>query len=241
MSALITCKDLALGYETGVAVQGLSFAVHAGDYLCVVGENGSGKSTLIKGLLGLLQPLGGEIRFAGGVTRRQIGYLPQQTPLQKDFPASVLEVVLSGCLGQRGLLPFYSPLDKARAKANMRLLGIDSLTRASYRNLSGGQRQRVLLARALCSAGKLLLLDEPVTGLDPHASDEMYDILEQLNKKQGVTIIMVSHDVAHALRCATQVLHLDETGEVFFGSVAVYRKSALGRLYLRHSQGEGGV
>ena len=230
--ALITCQDLTLGYETGVAVGGLNFSVNPGDYLCVVGENGSGKSTLIKGLLGLLPPLAGSIRF-GGITPRQIGYLPQQSPVQKDFPASVQEVVLSGCLGRRGSRPFYTRADKKRTQESMERLDIGDLARHCYRNLSGGQQQRVLLARALCAASKLILLDEPVTGLDPLASAGLYAIIKELNRNQGVTIIMVSHDVSCALHDATMVLHLSDKGMAFFGTAEEYHHSPVSQPFLR--------
>lgn len=233
MSApLIACENLALGYETGLAVRDLSFTVRAGDYLCLVGENGSGKSTLVKGLLGLLPPVRGSIRFFG-LTPQEIGYLPQQNPVQKDFPASVLEVVLSGCLGRRGSLPFYAKADRARAAESMVRLGVGELAKASYRDLSGGQQQRVLLARALCATSKLLLLDEPVTGLDPMAAAELYAIIKDLNRAQGITVLMVSHDVSCALHDATMVLHLSDKGMAFFGTAGDYHQSPVSRPFLR--------
>ena len=165
--ALITCKDLTLGYENTRVAEHLSFTVPEGAYLCIVGENGSGKSTLMKTLLGLRAPLAGIIAFGDGLRKNEIGYLPQQTPIQRDFPASVQEVVLSGCLSRCGLRPFYTREEKALAAQNMARLGITDLARRCYRELSGGQQQRALLARALCATRKLLLLDEPVAGLDP--------------------------------------------------------------------------
>lgn len=227
---LLTCENLTLCYETGVAVEDVSFFVDAGDYLCVVGENGSGKSTLIKGILGLMQPRRGSIRYEG-LKRTEIGYLPQQTPVQRDFPASVWEVVLSGCQGRRGARPFYGAEDKARAAQAMARLGIDKLRAASYRALSGGQQQRVLLSRALCATSRLLLLDEPVTGLDPLAAAEMYALIKQLHA-EGVAVIMVSHDVSCALHDATRVLHMG-TNMVFFGTAEAYRQSEVGRRFIR--------
>ena len=200
MSYLIECKNLTAGYEGMPVVKNLSFNVSAGDYLCIVGENGSGKSTLMKTLLGLRSPLCGEIIFGDGLKQTEIGYLPQQTAAQKDFPATVREVVLSGCLGRKGLSPFYSKADKKQCDDNIELLGITHIAHRSYRNLSGGQQQRVLLARALCATKKLLLLDEPVSGLDPIVTAEMYEIISKLNREQGVTIIMISHDLQGALK-----------------------------------------
>ena len=185
MSYLIECKNLTAGYEGMPVVKDLSFNVSAGDYLCIVGENGSGKSTLMKTILGLRSPLSGEIIFGDGLKQTEIGYLPQQTAAQKDFPATVREVVLSGCLGRKGLSPFYSKADKKLCDDNIELLGITGIAHRSYRNLSGGQQQRVLLARALCATGKLLLLDEPVSGLDPMVTAEMYEIISRLNREQG--------------------------------------------------------
>lgn len=230
--ALIRCKGLTLGYETGVVLADASFAVRSGDYLCVVGENGSGKSTLIKALLGLVPPRSGEIAYCG-VSAREIGYLPQQTALQKDFPASVAEVVLSGCANGLGHAPFYSKAQHQRAKGNLARLGIAELEKASYRTLSGGQQQRVLLARALCATTKLLLLDEPVAALDPIATNDLYALIKRLNREEGITIIMVSHDVSCALHDATHVLHLSERGVAFFGTAAAYRKSPIGARFLR--------
>lgn len=224
MSYLIECKNLTAGYEGMPVVKDLSFNVSAGDYLCIVGENGSGKSTLMKTLLGLRSPLSGEIIFSDGLKQTEIGYLPQQTAAQKDFPATVREVVLSGCLGRKGLSPFYSKADKKLCDDNIELLGITHIAHRSYRNLSGGQQQRVLLARALCATRKLLLLDEPVSGLDPMVTAEMYEIISKLNREQGVTIIMVSHDLQGALRYGTKILHM-ESGAYFFGTTAEYRST----------------
>ena len=221
MSYLIECKNLTAGYEGMPVVKDLSFNVSAGDYLCIVGENGSGKSTLMKTILGLRSPLSGEIIFGDGLKQTEIGYLPQQTAAQKDFPATVREVVLSGCLGRKGLSPFYSKADKTLCDDNIELLGI---THRSYRNLSGGQQQRVLLARALCATGKLLLLDEPVSGLDPMVTAEMYEIISRLNREQGITIIMISHDLQGALKYGTKILHM-ESGAYFFGTTAEYRST----------------
>ena len=217
--ALLSCQDLTLGYDGREIVHDLSFAVNAGDYLCIVGENGSGKSTLMRTLLGLQPPLSGQVLTGDGLGRNEIGYLPQQTLVQKDFPATVWEIVLSGCQGRRGLHPFYSKEDRERAKDSLEKMGITPLSKRCYRELSGGQQQRVLLARALCATGKLLLLDEPVSGLDPKVTEEMYTFIEELNRK-GLTVIMISHDMNAALRYASHILHMGE--KPFFGTKAAY-------------------
>lgn len=239
--ALITCKDLTLGYESIPVARHLSFTVEEGDYLCILGENGSGKSTLMKTLLGLQAPLAGSVTYGDGLRQNQIGYLPQQTPLQRDFPASVQEVVLSGCLGRCGWRPFFSQEEKALAARNMERLGITGLARRCYRELSGGQQQRVLLARALCATQKLLLLDEPAAGLDPKVTAGLYDLIAGLNRKDGITILMISHDMAAAARYASRILHLGEGQTLFFGTAAEYRTSPAGRLFasLHHSQKGG--
>ncbi|MBQ6647069.1 MAG: metal ABC transporter ATP-binding protein, partial [Clostridia bacterium] len=200
-----------------------------GDYLCILGENGSGKTTLMRTLLHLQPPVSGQILIGDGLKANKIGYLPQQTPVQKDFPASVKEIVLSGCQGRCGLMPIYSREDRQLAQANLRRMGIESLARRCYRDLSGGQQQRVLLARALCATGKLLLLDEPATGLDPKVTGELYSLIEGLNR-EGVTVIMISHDIAAAARYASHILHIGPT--VFFGTRDEYLKSAAGRFFL---------
>ncbi len=222
MAVLIECKNVCAGYEGTPVLNNLSFEVDEGDYLCIVGENGSGKSTLMKTLLGLKALQKGEIIFSGGLLQTQIGYLPQQSEAQKDFPASVTEVVISGCLGKKGFSPFYAKADRELCRRNMELLGIATLARRSYRELSGGQQQRVLLARALCATGKLLLLDEPVSGLDPVVTAEMYEIIARLNRENKVTVIMISHDLQGALKYGSKILHL-ESGAYFFGSTEEYR------------------
>ena len=211
----IVCENLSLGYEGEVIVRDLSFSVEAGMYLCIVGENGAGKSTLMKALLGLRPPLSGRVVYGDGLKKREIGYLSQQTAVQKDFPASVREIVLSGCQARMGLRPFYNRDEKEMAARNMARMGITELADRCYRDLSGGQQQRVLLARALCATQNLLLLDEPVSGLDPVVTTDMYNIIEELHRS-GVTIVMITHDVTEALACATHILHLGR--HMFFGT-----------------------
>ncbi len=240
MSEQIKCVDAVLGYEDGVVCENINFNVSEGDYLCILGENGAGKSTLMKALLGLNPPLKGSIEFCGDTTRREIGYLPQQTPVQRDFPASVREIVQSGCLNRCGLRPFYNKEEKRLADEVMERLGIKDLAKKCYRELSGGQQQRVLLARALCATGKLLLLDEPVTGLDPKATAEMYELIDKLNKKEKVTVIMISHDVTAAVKYADHVLQLGKT-QLFFGSTEDYIESDIGKTFIAESGWSGNV
>ena len=229
---IFECKDVTLGYENKVVAKNLNFKIDQGDYLCVVGENGTGKSTLIKTLLGLIKPLNGEvIANVQGKNHKGVGYLPQQTQAQKDFPASVWEVVLSGVLNNDHICPFYNKKVKAEAEKNMEKLNILDLKKRCYRELSGGQQQRVLLARALCATDSVLILDEPVTGLDPAASMELYETIKDLNKKENVTIIMVSHDIKNALNYATHILHLEQEND-FFGTVEEYKKSNVSNMFL---------
>lgn len=228
--ALITCKDVTLSYENTTVLTDLSFSVNANDYLCIVGENGSGKSTLIKALLSLKVVTKGTITFGDELKHNEIGYLPQQTDTQMDFPASVWEIVLSGCLNSRGLKPFYSKTDRTRALSNMDKLDIADLKKYSYRDLSGGQQQRVLLARALCSTKKMLLLDEPVAGLDPLITQELYRIIKQINDT-GITIVMVSHDIESAVKYASHILHL-QNKPLFFGKTSDYINSEEGKNFL---------
>ena len=224
--ALLTCRDLSLGYEGKAILEHISFTVEQGDYLCIVGENGSGKSTLMKTVLGLIHPLKGRVLTGDGLRQNEIGYLPQQTVIQRDFPASVYEIVLSGCQGRQGLRPFYTGADKALAWKNIRRMEIEPLARRCYRELSGGQQQRVLLARALCATRKLLLLDEPVAGLDPRVTAEMYQLISDLNRNDGITVVMISHDLEAALRYATHILHIGAS--IYYGPVAAYLQSETG-------------
>lgn len=227
---LLACRDASLGYEGKAIWEHLDFRVCRGDYICIVGENGSGKSTLLKSLLGLLPPLSGHIERGGSLSGGAIGYLPQQTRAQKDFPATVTEVVRSGFLGAGGHRLLYTPEQKARALMNMGKLGILELKDRCYRELSGGQQQRVLLARALCAAGELLILDEPVTGLDPAAAQDLYRTLAYLNKTEGIAIVMVTHDIENALRYGDYILHAGQ-GQHFFGTVEAYLHSSMGRRF----------
>lgn len=222
--ALITCRNVSLAYEGNTIVKNLNFTVNQGDYLCIVGENGSGKSTLMKALLGLKNVSEGNITFGDSLKKKNIGYLPQQTEVQRDFPANVRETVLSGCLANGKFNPFYTKEDKQTADRNMKKLGIKNIEKKCYRELSGGQQQRVLLARALCAAEKLLILDEPAAGLDPMATAEMYEIINSLNKNDEMTIIMVSHDIDHAVNTASHVLHIGNT-PLFFGTRQDYLES----------------
>ncbi|MDR2211634.1 MAG: metal ABC transporter ATP-binding protein [Spirochaetaceae bacterium] len=236
---LLECHDLSFGYDGRTVLEGLTFSLNRGEKLCVVGENGSGKSTLLKGLLGLQAPMGGSLIKSSGLKRGDIGYLPQESPLQKDFPAAVFEVILSGRQNRRGMRPFYTREDKAAAAESLEMLDLADLGRRCFRELSGGQRRRVLLARSLCAAGKLLLLDEPASGLDPVVQAGLYRVLEKINAELGMAIIMVSHDIEGVLQFtapekdgrAGKVLHLAGR-QLFAGSAEAYRESDPGKLFL---------
>ena len=234
--AQLICQDLCVGYDGKAVLQDLSFAVFSGDYLCIVGENGSGKSTLMKTILGLQQPVRGRILTLDGLRKNEIGYLPQQTQVQKDFPASVREIVLSGCQGRCGSRPFYNKEEKQLAADAMEKMQIAQLAKRCYRELSGGQQQRVLLARALCATRKMLLLDEPVSGLDPKVTAEMYALIEKLNREDGITVIMISHDIAAAVKYASHILHIGDA--FFFGTKTEYRQSPQGRLFAAEKGGD---
>lgn len=222
-------NNVTLGYENRIVAKNLNFSVNSGDYLCIVGENGTGKSTLLKAMLGLIKPMKGKIEV--NITGKGVGYLPQQTETQKNFPASVWEVVLSGVLNGKHKYPFYTKADKECAMNNMKKLGIEDLKKHCYRELSGGQQQRTLLARALCATDGVLILDEPVTGLDPAVSIEFYEIINRLNKEENVTIIMVTHDIKNALGYATHILHMEHDKD-FFGTVKEYQGSNVSNMFL---------
>lgn len=235
METQIICRDLKLGYGSHILAEHLSFSVEKGNYLCIVGENGAGKSTLLRTMLELQEPIEGQILLGGGLRRNEIGYLPQQTVVQRDFPASVREIVLSGCQGRCGIRPFYNREEKQIAERAMGQMEIAELADACYRDLSGGQQQRVLLARALCASDKMLVLDEPVSGLDPKMAEAMYRLVERLNKERGITIVMISHDVREAIPYATHILHMGR--DYFFGTEREYRQSSIGRLFLQQEAG----
>ena len=226
----LKCENLSVGYEKDCIVKNCSFEIEKGDYICIIGENGVGKSTLMKGILGLVPLQGGEILYGEGVTKRNIGYLPQQNGVQTDFPASVYEVVLSGCINKIGYSPFYKKEHKLSAKENMRRLDILDLKNQPFGTLSGGQQQRVLLARALCATYKLIFLDEPVSGLDPRVTAEFYALLSKCNRTMNISIVMISHDIQNALKFANKVLVIREA-DYLFTTVDNYRESAEGRKY----------
>lgn len=228
---LLKCEHVDFGYENYDVVKDVTMEIREGDYLCIVGENGSGKSTMMKGILGLLKPTGGTITLSDDLKRSGIGYLPQQTPAQKDFPATVQEVVISGCLGKRGRRPFYSANERKTAEMNMERLGITELRKSCYRDLSGGQKQRTLIARALCATDKLLILDEPITGLDPSTTQDFYRVIRHLNRDEKVAVLMVSHDIQNIVTQAHRILQLKQTVQ-FYGSVDEYKNSAFGREFL---------
>ena len=223
MSTLIRFENVTLGYEGQPVIKDLNFEVNEGDYLCVIGENGSGKSTMMKALLGFLTPMSGTI-YKDKKLKNAIGYLPQQQPSQADFPASVKEVVLSGCQGRKKIFSFYSAADRKLAERNIEKMNIQHLKNRSFRELSGGQKQRALLARAMCAAEDLMLLDEPVSGLDPTATVDLYKTIEQLNR-DGMTVIMITHDIGHVTDAASHVLKLGHT-MLFFGTAEEYRENA---------------
>lgn len=229
--AILKCNNVSMSFEGKSVFTDLSFQINRGDYLCIVGENGSGKTTLMKAMLGLLKPSVGKIEYSDGLVQKEIGYLPQQSAIQRDFPASVYEVVLSGTLNSRGLKPFYTKREKLLADKNIERLGITDLKKQCYRELSGGQQQRVLLARALCATKSLLLLDEPVTGLDPVVSAELYSLVSDINKNDNITVIMVSHDIKESIQNATHVLHI-ENKSCFFGSVNEYLNSSISNAFV---------
>lgn len=224
----LRCCNITIAYEKDIIVKDLSFEAERGDYISIVGENGTGKSSLLKAILGLLHVKSGEILFGDGLRRNNIGYLSQQNPMQKDFPASVFEVVLSGCLNSRGMLPFFGAKDKKKAKSNLGKLGMASLLRQSFADLSGGQKQRVLLARALCATDKMIFLDEPITGLDPAAMRDMYELIEKLNREMNITIVMVTHDIENAIKYSNKILCLRKE-DYFFGSKEEFKESEYGK------------
>lgn len=230
--AILTCKNASFGYDGEVVLSGIDFTLCGGEYMCILGENGAGKSTLVKGILGLISPVTGEIEFGEGLRACEVGYLPQQTQVQKSFPASVLEVVLSGRINSMGIRPFYNRKDREDAVKKLELMGMKGMERRSFQELSGGQKQRVLLARAMCAAGRLILLDEPVSGLDPAATTDLYELIADINKNMGMTVIMVSHDTEAAVKYASHIMQLSHT-QLFYGTVDDYKNSEVGHDYLK--------
>lgn len=227
----ITCENVTLAYEGRIVVKDLSFTVDRGDYLCIVGENGSGKSTLVRTLVGLKRPMSGSVIFGDGLGRRDIGYIPQTIPAGRDFPATVYEVVTSGLLNRTGLRPFFTREEKKIAESCMERIGISDIKDQCFRELSGGQMQRVQLARAMCAAGKIIIMDEPASGLDPLITSQLYEVIKDLNQKDGMSVVMVSHDIPSAMRYATKILHIEKDSS-FFGTTDEYRKNRMGKHFL---------
>ena len=231
--AQLRCENISVGYEDGIVVSDVSFELNRGDYVCIVGENGAGKSSLLKGILGLARIQGGKLEYGDGMSRADVGYLPQQKDYQKNFPATVKEVVMSGFLNKMGLRPYYNRAEKVKAMEILSDFGMADYVRASFGSLSGGQKQRVLLARAMCATDKLLLLDEPATGLDPVATEELYELLKRLNREKKTTILMVSHDLNKAVSDAGLILHVNKrSGCGYFGPADKYLDSEAARHFL---------
>ena len=234
--ALISCEKATFGYDGEIVLSDIDFSLYGGEYMCILGENGAGKSTLVKGLLKLINPISGTVNIGEGLKAHEMGYMPQQTAIQKNFPASVFEVVLSGRINSMGLRAFYSQKDKDEAHEKIELMGMKEYEKKSYQELSGGQKQRVLLARALCAAGKLMLLDEPTAGLDPVATGDLYELIKDINSNMNMTVIMVSHDVHAALKYASHILHLSHR-QLFFGTAEDYIKSGIGKEFMEGGTG----
>ncbi len=230
--AILECVDVSFGYDSNIVLSDVNFSLCGGEYLCILGENGAGKSTLIKGILGLIAPVKGKVLFGEGLKSHEIGYMPQLMMINSNFPASVLEVVLSGRINSMGMRPFYNNTDRKDALEKLELMGMKGFEKKSYRDLSGGQKQRVLLARAMCAAKKLILLDEPVSGLDPAATAELYDMIKRINSEYKMTVIMVSHDTRAAVSYASHILQLSHT-QLFYGTKDEYVISRIGHEYLK--------
>ena len=228
---ILKLKNASFGYDNKPVIKNINFEIDEGDYLCIIGENGAGKSTLIKGILGLLKPIKGSIKLNETLKQEEIGYLPQMSTSMKNFPASVYEVVLSGSLNSRGMLPGYTKENKKLADSNIKKLKINNLKDRSFMELSGGQQRRVLLARALCAMKKILVLDEPTSSLDPKATKEFYKIISELNREEKITIIMVSHDMRNAIKYGEKILHISKD-ETFFGTNKEYRKNIMSDYFL---------
>lgn len=207
--SIIICDKLTLSYNKEIIVSNLTFDIKDGEYICIVGENGTGKSTLVKAILGLISPADGKITF-NGIKQNEIGYISQNSVIPDNFPASIYEIVLSGCLNRKKFMPFYSKADKEKANKYLKILELDNIKNKNFSQLSGGQKQRVLLARALCATKKVILLDEPTAGLDPLATNELYEIINTLNKENKITVIAVSHDIENAIKYSDRILNLSK-------------------------------
>ena len=207
--AMITLNNLTLKYDGNVVLQNVNFSVNEGDFICVVGENGTGKSTLIKSLVGLKSIDSGEVIYEN-INRSDISYIAQQNNIKRNFPATVLEVVMQGLEGRKNLTPFYKKEEKALALNALKKLGIETVANKLINELSGGQQRRVLLARALISPKKLLIMDEPVASLDTAAAKEIYTITKNLCENEKMAAIVVLHDLGNAIKYATKILWIKD-------------------------------
>lgn len=234
MSKLLECKNLSVSFDGRPIIEDLSFTVNENDFICIVGENGTGKSTLTNAMLGLIPITSGNIELHG-ICKSDIGYLPQKLKVENNFPASVYEIVMSGFVGKSIFNPFYTKSQKCKAEDSIELLSIDGIKSRPFTELSGGQQQRVLLARAICAAEKLVLLDEPVTGLDAQSSDNFYKLIMHLNSEHGVAVVMVSHDIERSVKFAGKVLHLG-ADNYFFGTVDEYKATDYYKNFLKEAK-----
>ena len=212
--SLIKCNNIEFKYDGKEILKNISFEVNKGDYLCIIGENGSGKSTLLNIISGVLKPNNGTVTLDSNLSKKEIGYLPQKSEIYENFPASVYEVVISGCVNKLSIIPFCRRKEKQIANYNMNLLEISNIKNKCFHELSGGQKQRVLLARTLCSTRDIILLDEPVSGLDPIITESFYNVVNHLNNEHGTTVVMVSHDIQNCFKYASHILYIGK--ELFY-------------------------
>lgn len=227
---ILSVKNLYFRYNSLDVLSDISFSIKTGDYIGLVGPNGSGKTTLIKIILGLLKPLSGQVALFGDDIETfsgwdRIGYLPQRiSALNPRFPATVKEVVAMGLLSKKGFPKHINRADNITVDNILALLNIKNLKNKPIGELSGGQQQRVLVARAIVNKPSFLILDEPTDALDPEMRDRFFSLLEDLNKKKNVTIVIITHDVANIGRYTSKMLYIDKK-MVFYGSFDDFCKS----------------
>jgi len=210
--SIIEIKNLSFSYDKQTILENINLKVEENDFLAIIGPNGGGKSTLLKLILGIIPIKDGSIHTFGAYPKKnleKIGYVPQNTNVNTDFPIKVIEVVLMGHIGTKRPLFGYAEEEKLCALGALAQVGMEAYANARIGSLSGGQRQRVMIARALCAHPKILILDEPTASIDVEGQRQIYELLKRLN--EYITIIVVSHDISVIMQYANKVVHINKT------------------------------
>ena len=215
MNKIIEVKDLSFKYDRDYIFENLNFDIYEGDFVGIIGANGAGKSTLIKLTVGQLRPTNGSVRIYGEDPQlakclSSVGYVPQVGRARgMDFPARVSEIVMMNMYQEIGLFRFVKKHHKEAVRRALEMVGMEDFENRRFSDLSGGQQQRVVIAKAIVNKPKILIMDEPTTGIDKKSEIVLYDLLKMLQEKENLTIVMISHDIEKIKKCSNKIVELE--------------------------------